>query len=63
MLQVSWFGGFLKKKFREEEPVGRKKVDRKFAEAEPHKLLTSKHNGSVFDSYHVCHSRIRSYSA
>lgn len=39
MIRVSW-SGFFKKKFREEEPVGRKKMDRKSAEAELHKLLT-----------------------
>lgn len=48
--------GVFKKNFREEEPVGRRKLDRLSAKAKHHKLLTSKHNGSIFvDSYHIHH--------
>ena len=54
---------FFKKKFREEEPVGRRKLDGKPAKAKHPKLLTSKRNGSIFDSYHVQHSRTSSYPA
>lgn len=60
-----FFGlGFLKKKFREEEPVGRRKLDGKSEKAKHHKLLTSKHSVSIFvDSHHIRHSRTSSYPA
>jgi len=54
---------FSEKKFGEEEPVGRRKLNRKSAKAQCHELLTSKHNGSIFDSYHIRHSRTSSYPA
>lgn len=40
--------GDVRLKFREEEEMGRRKLDRKSAKADNYKLLASRDNGSIF---------------